>query len=225
MTHCASDETYLIGILSLVEVNKRSIGHVAGVDEELGTPHGLEEIPRSLKLGHELDEQLCSSVSIDTIHETIDGAGEAVGRRRNAAMSFDRRISSVGKWRDRCATQGSSSRTGLSSTIVGLAVGHHTHTDEHDHQVKDHSKVRQEAQLVKRPDLSQEETHNGPDQAAYDIAKAEFGHLRNRKTIADNEDANADHELQSLKEIDGIAKPRAPDTESKIAVVLCRKLV
>lgn len=78
MTQWASDEAYLIGILSLVEVNKRSIGHVAGIDEELSTPHGLEEIARSLKLGHELDKQLCTSVRIDTIHETVDGAREAV---------------------------------------------------------------------------------------------------------------------------------------------------
>lgn len=140
-------------------------------------------------------------------------------------MSLDGRISPVGKWRNRCTTQGSSSRTSLSSPIVGLAMGHHTHTDEHDHQVENHSEVRQEAQFVESSDLSEEEAYNRPDQAADDITEAELGHLRDRKTIADNKDTNADHELQSLKEVDGIAKPRAPDAESKIAVVLGRKLV
>lgn len=165
---------YLIGILSLVKVDKRSIRHVARIDEELGSPHGLEKVPGSLKLSHKLNKQLRSSVCIDAIHETIDRASEAVGRRGNAAISLNGRIRPVGRRCNREAAQGSSSRASLSSCIVGLTVSHDAHADEHDQKIQDHRKIGQEAELVQGSDLAREEANNRPDQAAHNVAKVEL---------------------------------------------------
>lgn len=99
-------------------------------------------------------------------------------------------------------------------------MSHDTHANKHDHQVECNGKVGQGAQLVECSNLAQDETYTHPNQAAHDIAEVELGHLRDRKTIADNKKTNANDQLNGLEEVDCIAEPRSPDAESKITVVL-----
>ena len=55
-----------------------SIYHVTGVDKELGPPHGFDEVCRSPHLRHKFDEKLCPPVRLYTLHESVDGANEAI---------------------------------------------------------------------------------------------------------------------------------------------------
>ena len=54
--------------LSLVVVHEASVNHIASVNEELGAPHGLDEIVRSLHFRHKLDEQLGASIRVHPLH-------------------------------------------------------------------------------------------------------------------------------------------------------------
>jgi hypothetical protein len=53
----------------------------------------------------------------------------------------------------------------------------------------------------------------------------ELRHLRDGKAITDDEDTNAYGQLNSLEEIDDVAKPWPPDTESNVTIILYGKFV
>lgn len=52
-----------IGVLSLIMVAVAAVHHVDGIDEELGTPHSLNEVPRSSHFS--LVEQLASTPTLN----------------------------------------------------------------------------------------------------------------------------------------------------------------
>ena len=69
----------LVGVLALEVVDVAAVDEVDGEDEELGAPHGLDEVAGAFHFGHEFDEELGAAVGVDALHEAVDGAEEAVG--------------------------------------------------------------------------------------------------------------------------------------------------
>lgn len=63
-------------VLPLVAVHEEAVKHVAEVDEELGSPHGLEEVVGTAHFGHEFDEQHCTAIGVDCLHQTVDRGTE-----------------------------------------------------------------------------------------------------------------------------------------------------
>ena len=61
-------------ILALIIINEAPVNHVDGVNEELSSPHGFQEIMRTFHLGQEFHVQLCSCVSQNSCEKAIDGA-------------------------------------------------------------------------------------------------------------------------------------------------------
>jgi hypothetical protein len=92
--HVGVRKAYLVGILALEIIYVASINHVAGVDKELSSPHSLEEIPRSLHLCHEFDEELSTSIRIDTLHQTVDSTYDAAGVWESTVV-YDRWVDSI----------------------------------------------------------------------------------------------------------------------------------
>ena len=59
-------------------VDEASVDEVDAIDEELRSPHGLDEVGRSPHLGQELDEELGASVGQHAGQQTVDGSDQAV---------------------------------------------------------------------------------------------------------------------------------------------------
>ncbi len=195
----AKRNAHLVRILPLPIVHVGAVRHVTSIDEELRAPHRFEEVSGSLELCHEFDEQLRSGVRVDAIHQAVDGADETVGRGGDTTVRLDRRVGSVDIWRDGVAAEGGTSRASLGGLVIRLAVRHDTHADEHDEEIEDDGEVGQPAELVQGPYLAGEEPHDGPDQAAHDVAQPELRNLRYRETVADDNNTDADGQLKGLE--------------------------
>lgn len=57
------------------------------------------------------------------------------------------------------------------------------------------------AELLERADLANQETSNGPDQAANSIAELEFGYLGQGLTVGDDDNADIAEKLDRLQEV------------------------
>lgn len=112
-------------------VDITSVNHVARVDEELCTPHGLEEITWSLHLRHELDEQLSTGVCVHTLHESVDAPDDTARVGKSIVVDY-RWVISVRIRRDGGRVNSRSGRPENRNGIVGGAVRHHAHADEHN---------------------------------------------------------------------------------------------
>lgn len=123
----AGESTHTVGILALEVINIRTVDHIHGIDEELRSPHDLEEVPRALQFSHELDKQLRTSVRVYTLHETDQPSNESIAGRRHPGVGPYRWVRAVVEWSNRGASECSPGPSGLSSGVVGLAVGNHAH--------------------------------------------------------------------------------------------------
>ena len=212
-------------ILSLVIVDVASIDHVAGVDEELGSPHGLDKVTRSLHFSHELDEELSSTVRIHTLHQAVDGPNQAVWVRETVVVLYGRVNARIGirgdVGRNRGTTGGAKNRNG----IVGRAVCDDTHRDEHDEQVHPDGRVREPAVFGESSHLTNEETNDGPDQTANGVAKLELRYLGNGLSITDHDQADTADQLDTLQDVDHVARACAVETECQVSVILQREFV
>lgn len=134
-----------IGVLALEVVDVAAVDEVDGVDEELRTPHRLDEVVRSLHLGHELDEELRAAVGKDTRKQAVDGADER-GRVGQAPV-----VDNV--WIDAgrgvgCDAGGINEAAGRAEDrdgVIGRAVRHDAHGDEDDKQIKRDGHAREPA--------------------------------------------------------------------------------
>lgn len=59
----------VLDILALVAVHEQAIQHVTGIDKELRAPHRFKEVAGLRHFRHEIQEDLCTAVSIDRIHQ------------------------------------------------------------------------------------------------------------------------------------------------------------
>jgi len=97
---------------------------------------------------------------------------------------------------------------------------HHAHGDEHDHEIEENGKVGQDAEFLECADLAEAKTTEGPDKTADGIAEFELGDLGKGLAVADDNVTNAQEQLETLQEVDDIARDPAINTESEIGVVL-----
>lgn len=202
-----------LDVLALVAVHEESVEHVADVDEELGAPHALQEITRTLDLGHELGEDHASTVGVDCLHHSVDGATEVAGVG-DATAVLHRRVLSV-DWGDQLRIDAVTGRRGRGGE-QRRGVSGRTHGDEHDNQVDEDSQVGQPAELLEGSDLAQEETGQSPHQTADGVAELELGGLGEGLTVGDNDDSNIAQQLNSLEDVDEVTAPGAVDTERQI---------
>ena len=172
--------------MTLPIVNIAAINHVARVDEELCSPHSLEEVTWSLHLRHELDEELGASICVNTLHKTIDSTNKSGGRRKSIVVN-DRRIISIHIRHDSCLIYSRSRRSKNRNGVVGRAMRHHAHGDEHDHEIEENGKVGQDAEFLECADLTEAKAAEGPDKTANGIAKFELGDLRKGLAVADDD--------------------------------------
>lgn len=69
--------------LALVVIHHQPIDHVHGINEELRSSHAFEEVSWSRHLGHEFNEEHCTTICIYTLHKAIDRTNE-IARIREA---------------------------------------------------------------------------------------------------------------------------------------------
>ena len=74
-----------LDVLALVGVEEEAVDHVAEVDEELGAPHGLDEVQGPAHLGHEFGEEHGAAVGVHRLHQTVDGGAKVADGRQTAA--------------------------------------------------------------------------------------------------------------------------------------------
>ena len=99
----------LVAVLTLVVVDVETVDHIDRVDEELGTPHRLDEVTGSLHFCHKFDEELGASIGVDALHEPINGADETTWIGKTSVVSdwwvdACHRIGSDGRRIHRCAS-------------------------------------------------------------------------------------------------------------------------
>jgi hypothetical protein len=135
------ESTHTVGILALPVIHVRSVNHVRSIDEKLRGPHDLEEVPRALHFSQKFDKQLRAGVRVDALHEANQPTDKTIARWWDCAICLYRWVRAVLQRRDRRAAECSSSPTGLSSVVVGLAVCYHTHRDKHDSEVDEDGPV------------------------------------------------------------------------------------
>lgn len=71
----------VLNILSLVAVHEQPVNHVTNVNEELRSPHSLEEVTRSFHLGHKFDEDHGTAICVDCLHESVDSSPKVASVR------------------------------------------------------------------------------------------------------------------------------------------------
>lgn len=204
-----------LDILTLEAIDEEAVEHVADVDEELGTPHALQEVTRTLDLGHEFREDHGSTICIDGLHHTVDRGAEValVGKASAMGDSGEGAVDRCDQfWVDGVAGRGG--RGGVQRRRIGGS----THGNEHDGQVNEDSGVGQPAELLQRPNLTQGKAGQGPHETAHGVTELELGCLRQRFSIGDDDDSNVAQKLNSLQEVHGVAADRPIDAIGNIAV-------
>jgi len=205
--------------LSLPVVDVATINHVARVDEELGSPHGLEEITWSLHLPHELYEKLSTGICVNALHETVNTTNDTTGIRKSVVVD-DGRIIAIGIWCDGYWINGRSCRSEDGYREVGRAVRHHAHGDEHDEEIEENGKVGQDSEFLECSHLADGKASDSPDETADGIAESELRDLRNGLAVTDDDVSNAEEQLKTLQEVDNKARDSTVNTESEIGIVL-----
>lgn len=79
-------------------VDVASVDEVDAVDEELRSPHGLDEVAGAAHLSKELHEQLGAGVRQHTRQKAIDRPDQAIGRQ--VVVVDDGRVGAVRQRRD-----------------------------------------------------------------------------------------------------------------------------
>jgi hypothetical protein len=217
-------QTYLVRVLSLEIVDIAAINHVARIDEELCSPHGLEKITGSLHLCHEFDEKLSTGICVNTLHETVNGANKTARIRKSVVVN-DRWIISVRIRCDGGQINCRSSRPKNRNRIVRRAMCHHAHADEHDHEIEENRSVGQDPKFLECADLTDTKANERPNETADGIAEFEFGDLGKGLAVADDDITDAEEQLKTLQEVDDIARDSAVNTEREIGIVLAGILV
>lgn len=129
----------VLEILALVCVHEQAVEHVADVDEELRSPHALQEVVRAFHLGHKFGKQHRTTVRVHGLHQTIDGRAK-VGWVGKACRMGDR-------WED---TGGIGSHQVWIHAVTGRAssgriqrrrVCGDTHGDEHNQEIDPHREI------------------------------------------------------------------------------------
>jgi hypothetical protein len=138
--HCEGHTTHLIRVLSLEVVDIATIYHVACIDEELCSPHGLQEITRSFHLTHKIDEKLSAGICVNSLHQPVDATYDTF-RIRKSVVVFNRWVDSSCIRCNRSWVSDSSGRSKDRYRIVGRTVRHHSHSDEHDQEVDENRSI------------------------------------------------------------------------------------
>lgn len=99
--------------------------------------------------------------------------------------------------------------------------------DEDDQQIHPHSQVCDPREPLQRPNLSQNEPCRHEDDKARNETNActaigALGNLRDRLSVAEDEDRDKEHELQALRKVDGVPRPGPKDAEVQVAVAFQR---
>lgn len=109
--------------LSLEIIHIAPVNHVAGVDEELCPPHGLDEVGWSAHLGHELNEELGATICVHTLHQPVNRANKT-GRIGKPIVVYDGRVrSGRGIWGNGGCVDGSARASEDGNGVVGRGVG------------------------------------------------------------------------------------------------------
>src|ERR1700722_4178592 len=132
----------------------------------------------------------------------------------------DRRIVSVGIWGDAGGVCDAARRTQDRDCIVGRAVRHNSHSDEHDQEVYVDGQVCEPAILLQSTHLPDEESANGPDQTTDGITKVKFRNLRDSLSVADDNESDLTEQLDTLEDVDSVARDGAIDPEGHVSVIL-----
>ena len=103
---------------------------------------------------------------------------------------------------------------------VRRAVGNDPHGDEHDHQVHPDGRVREPAILGQRPHLTDAEAHDAPQQTADGITQFELRDLRNGLSVADDNQTHPTNQLDTLEDVDDVARNGPVQSEGQVTVVL-----
>jgi hypothetical protein len=70
-----------------------------------------------------------------------------------------------------------------------------THAYEHYHQINPYCSISGPTVFLECPNLANTETDDSPDQAADSVTKFELAHLRQRLSVADDDEAGSTEKL------------------------------
>ena len=154
----------VVGVLALVGVDEETEEHVADVDEDICAEEAFPEIPGVSHLGHEGDEEHSSTIRVDGLVETVEGAREAVSASRSSI-----------RWCASVAVDWTLSKRGavgrLNSLIVRGRVGGDAHADEENQNVDPDSEVGEPSKALESSNLPDYHTSCHKDNQAHDEAQ------------------------------------------------------
>lgn len=203
------------GVLALIAVDENAEEEVHDIDENVGAEDPFPEVPGVSHLSEEGDEEHGSSVGIDGLVETVQGADEAGTAgghsvRRRAGVGVDGSWSEVRS--ERCLSRG----------IIGRRIGCNAHGNKQNEQVDPYGEICQPAESLKCSDLADDHASGHEDDQAHNEADAGLRHLRDGLTVGENEDGNRKQELDCLQDIHAVSCPSAVNSEEAICITLHR---
>lgn len=200
----------------------QAIEHVADVDENLSTPHAFQEVAWPSHLGHEFGKDHGASIGVHRLHGTVESSRKAARTRKTATVLYGR-VLPVDRRDERETDGGAGGLFGGGIQRRGMRGG--AHCDEHDRQVDEHCHVRQPTEFLQGSNLAEDESGQGPDQAANGIAQLELDRFRQRLAVGDDDGPDVANELDGLEDVEEVAAPGTVYTESDVSEGFDRELV
>ena len=167
----------------------------------MSDPHGLEEVPWSLHLSHEVGEDVRASISEHCVHDTIECSNKASGIR-DVGVVLDRRIQPVLHLFDTSVHQGCAGTEDTSCSEIRLGVGSYSHRQDHNEDVHEDSCIGKPTELLEGPDLAKDHTNNDQDHYTDNVAELEFGDDRKSQSVRDGDKGDSQNQLNALQNVD-----------------------
>lgn len=224
----------VISVLALVGVLEESEEHVNEIDEDIGAKHALPEVPRVSHLGQKVEEEHCSTVSVDDGIDTLvsteeTGATRCESVRRSTSERLNWNVASdcaVGKVRVTiCST--STAEGAEHSRIIRARGGTHTDSHKGSDDSRPDREIGKPSKTLKRTNLAEDHTEDGDYEETDDEAKSitirtvlANRNLGYRSTKTKDEHGYQHEHLETLQNVYNMSYFGTEDTEeglSKIA--------
>ena len=223
-----------VSVLALVRVLENTIEHVGKIDENICANHALPKVPRVAHLGHEVEKDHSSTISVDNVVDALVSTKEPATTRGKSsrgaatelsdglgACSITARKVRVSKW-----TSPGCTIIAKHSHIVRRSDSAYTNCNKCSSHGSPDREVRQPAETLKRADLTHKHTEDSKDKQADDIAKAvpmnavvANGDLGDGSTITKDKDSNQHEHLKTLQNVDNVSCCRAEDAEEGLSEI------
>ena len=214
---CDALITGVVAVLALEVVYEAAVDQVDAVDEELRSPHGLDEVAGPAHLGHELHEQLRAGVRQNARQQAVDRPDQAT--RRQAIVVHDGWVGEVSQLLDGLGVNDAASGSQGRDGVVGGRVRDDAHSDKDNQEVEPHSEVSHPSIRLERADLRDEEASDDEDHGADHVAQLELGHLRDVLAELDRDLAKEEQQAESLADVGDVSSRLAPGSHCEITIV------